>query len=163
MTGGKLSWQDALAELRRERERVEIYLNVLRSNRSTLDAGTIERLAVIYGEAKAEYNGVIDGLVVALARREAAPRLSDLEARLNRGFKNREAFCKRVKQLVPARSGERTWVGEILAGGSATLMIAVVHAVWLRVRDDDVLTRKTIGTQLEAARWPEFDLGTPSA
>lgn len=157
MTGAEINWQEAVARLARERALVVNWLGVLERNRVRIGAAEIDRLAVIYGEAKAEYDGVIAGLVVALARKGQPASLADLQERLGRGVAKREAFCAGVGALVPARSGERSVIADIVKGAVGPL-IQAVQAIWLRARDDDALTRKTIETQLEAARWPAFGL-----
>jgi hypothetical protein len=66
-----------------------------------------------------------------------------------------EAFCKSVETLVPQASGQRGLIGEIMPG-AVGLLVQAVKDIYLRAKDDDVLTRKTIQTQLEATSWPAF-------
>jgi hypothetical protein len=47
-------------------------------------------------------------------------------------------------------------------GKVLTSMIEAVKELVLRWVDEDGLTRKTIQTQLEAARWPDFAAVPPS-
>ena len=60
-----------------------------------------DRGPLAYGEAKADYDGVIAGLVVALARKGQPASLPDLEARLQRGFDKRAGVLPSVEPLVP--------------------------------------------------------------
>jgi hypothetical protein len=119
------------------------------------------RGAIAYGEAKADFDGVIAGLVVALARKEQPGSLPDLQARLQRGFEEREAFCRGVALLVPKAQGQKSPIADIVEGAVKPVIDAVV-AIWSRTRDDDALMRKTIQTQLEATSWPAFDKVAPS-
>ena len=109
-----------------------------------------------YGEAKAEYDGVIAGLVVALARKGQPESLPDLQDRLQRGFDKREAFCRSVLPLVPPTAGERGPIADLVSGAVKPLIDAVV-AIWSRTRDDDALMRKTIQSQLEGTSWLAFE------
>ena len=161
MADDDINWQEAVARLARERALVETWLDLLRLHRAAIDPAVLASLALSYGEARAEYDAVIAGLTVALARRDQPSSLPDLLAGLERGFRKREAFRKAARALVPLRSGERSVVGEILASGAVALLIKAVQALYFRRLDDDALTRRTIQAQLEAARWPDFDLGPP--
>lgn len=154
----EIGWQEAVARLARERTQAETCARVLKKYG---DAGARDRGSLTYGEAKAEYDGVIAGLVVALARKERPASLPDLEARLQRGFDKREAFCKAVQVLMPRADGEKGVIDQIVSGVSKPLIEAMV-AIYFRARDDDALTRKTIQTQLEAASWPSFASVEPS-
>src|SRR5215469_2013018 len=78
-----INWQEAVARLARERTLAETCAGVLKKYG---DPVAIERASISYGEAKAEYDGIIAGLSVALARNEQPASLPDLEGRLQRGF-----------------------------------------------------------------------------
>jgi hypothetical protein len=108
-----------------------------------------------YNDAKAEYDAIVSGLTVALARKGEPASLPDLEARLHRGFEAREAFCKIVKPLVPSTTGEKSPITDIV-GGAVGPVIDAIKAIWIRAQDDGALMRKTIESQLEAASWPTF-------
>jgi hypothetical protein len=148
-----IDWQEAVARLARERTVAETCAALLKKHG---DAAAIARGALAYGEAKAEFDGIIAGLIVALARKAAPTSLPDLETRLRRAFEKREAFCQSIKLLVPAPiAGERGITEDILKGTIGPLIDAI-KAIWLRIRDDNALMRKTIETQLEATVWPNF-------
>jgi hypothetical protein len=125
------------------------------------DPATQARLSMTYGEAKAEYGGVIAGLTVARVRKGQPQSLRDLRARLQRGFDKPEAFCRIVEPLVPRSQGEKSPISDIV-GGAVKPVIDAVVAILSRTRDDDALMRKTIRTQLEATSWPAFDKVAPS-
>jgi hypothetical protein len=155
----EMNWQEAVARLARERTAAETYAAMLKKYG---DGIALSYGATAYGEAKAEYDGVIAGLIVALARKAAPTSLPDLEACFRRGFKKREAFCDKVRQLVPAPAvGERGIIADVVKGAIGPLLDAL-KAIWLRSRDDDALMRKTIETQLEAAVWPDFTTIQPA-
>jgi hypothetical protein len=156
-----ISWQEAVARLAQERTRAETCARLLKKYGST---AAVDRGALAYGEAKAEYDGIIAGLTVALAQKETPYSLTDLETRLQRGFAKREAFCESVKDLVPSLIGEKGIIDEIVAGavkGVVDPLIQAIQAIWMRHKDDSALTRMTIQTQLEATAWPEFAAVAP--
>lgn len=155
----EINWQEAVSRLARERTLAETCAALLKKYG---DRATQAQLSVTYGEAKAEYDGVIAGLVVALARKGQPESLPDLQARLQRGFDKREAFCRSVDPLVPKSHGQKSLIADIVEGAVKPLIDAVV-AIWSRTRDDDALMRKTIQTQLEATSWPAFDKVVPSS
>jgi hypothetical protein len=153
----EINWQEAVARLARERTLAETCVVLLKKHG---DQATLARSSITYGEAKAEYDGLIAGLAVALARKAQPESLPDLQARLQRGFDKREAFCASVVPLVPQSSGEKGPIAEVVTGIAKPVIDAVV-AIWSKVRDDDALMRKTIQTQLEATAWSSFEMVPP--
>jgi hypothetical protein len=149
----EINWQEAVARLARERTLAETCAALLRKYG---DPAARDRGSLVYGEAKADYDGVIGGLVVALARKGQPESLPDLQARLQHGFDKRQAFCLSVEPLVPKSHGEKSPIADIVSGAVKPLTDAVV-ALLSRRMDDDALMRKTIETQLEATSWAGFD------
>jgi hypothetical protein len=93
----EINWQEAVARLAQERTQAETCAGVLKKYG---DHTTIDRRSITYGEAKAEYDGVIAGLTVALARNQQPASLPSLQDRLQRGFEKREALCSaRARRL----------------------------------------------------------------
>ena len=149
----EIGWQEAVARLAQERTLAETCAGLLKTHG---DEGAKSRGALTYADAKAEYDAIIAGLDVALARKDSPTSLPDLQARLQRGFDKREAFCTSVVRLLPPSApGTRGPVADLVSGAVGPLVDAV-KAIWLRAKDDDALMRKTIETQLEATRWPSF-------
>ena len=70
-------------------------------------------------------------------------------------------ICKSVQPLVPSTAGRRSPIADVI-GGVAGPVIDAIKAIYLRGKDDDALTRKTIDTQLEATTWPSFASIIPS-
>ena len=147
-----ISWQEAIARLAYERTRAETCVKTLKSY-GKKDA--VKRGEIAYDQAKAEYDGIIRGLTVALARKGEPTGLPDLEARTQRGFEARVAFCASVQPLVPPSAGQRGPIGDMV-GGAVGPVVDAAKAIWMRVRDDDALMRKTIENQLEATLWQPF-------
>jgi hypothetical protein len=155
----EINWQEAVARLARERTLAETCAALLKKYG---DDAARDRGSLAYGQAKADYDGVIAGLVVALARGEQPKTLADLQAQLQRGFEERDAFCRSVQPLLATIAGQKGPIADIVGGAVKPLTDAIV-AIWSRVRDDDALMRKTIQTQLEATSWPAFDKVAPSS
>jgi len=154
----EITWQEAVARLVRERTLAKTGAQLLKKYGSAADvaAGSVR-----YGEAKAEYDAIIAGLVVALARQAAPDSLPDLLARFTRGFDKREEFCRRVYELLPVPdAGEKGWIGDAITGGVGPVLDAI-EAIWFRTRDENLLLRETIKTQLEMAIWPGFAAVSP--
>ena len=151
-----IGWQEAVARLAHERTRAETCVRLLKTYG---DDSALSRGDLTYGEAKAEVDAVIAGLIVALAQDEAPATLPDLESRLELGVKGREAFCAEVMPLVPGTSGEKNVIVDLVSGALGPV-IEAVKEIYFSAREDaneqDRLIRLTIQNQLEATKWPAF-------
>jgi hypothetical protein len=157
-----IGWQEAVARLAQERTLAETCVALLKEH-GKKNAGAIDRGRLAYDDAKAEYDAVVAGLDVALARNDQPASLPDLEARLRRGFDKRQGFCATVERLVPPPpKGVKSPFTDI-AGGAVGPVVDALKAIWLRTRDDNALMRKTIETQLEDTKWPSFASVSPSS
>ena len=152
---GAPSWQDAVAELAGERTKAETCVRLLKRNAKD-DQATLDRGELSYGEAKGEMDAVIAGLITAVASHEEPASFSTLELRLNRAIELREGFCAEVRELLPPAEAGSKGLWDTLVGGVAGPVVELVRQLYTDYRDRDQLTRKTIETQLEATRWPEF-------
>ena len=110
-------------------------------------------------------DAVIAGLITALSAGQEPASLSSLQARLSSGFSGLAEFCNTVGKLVPDTPGQKGgWAGILASIVQSPAVIeqllkmssAGVSALYNNYRTDDALTRATIKTQLEAARWPAF-------
>ena len=118
-----------------------------------------------YTNAKADADAVIAGLVTALSAGQEPASLSSLQATLNSGVSRLAEFCNTVGALVPSTAGQKGGVAGILTAivqspGAIEQLLKMLSAgvstLYTNSRTDDALTRATIKTQLEAARWPTF-------
>jgi hypothetical protein len=157
-----IGWQEAVARLAQERTLAETCVALLKKH-GQKNVGAIERGRLAYADAKAEYDAIVAGLDVALARNEQPASLPDLEARLRRGFDKRQVFCASVERLVPPPpKGVKSPFADIV-GGAVGPVVDALKAIYLRSRDDDALMRGTIKTQLEDTKWPSFASVSPSS
>lgn len=155
----QINWQEAVARLARERTQAEACARILEKYG---DTAAIDRGSLTYANAKADYDGIIAGLIVALARGQQPTSLPDLEQQLQRGFEEREAFCKSVQPLVPQSSGQKGVIEEVVSGAVGPVIDAL-EEIYLDAGRKDELTRKTIQTELEATSWPGFESVMPSS
>lgn len=154
-----MSWQDAVARLAQERAQVEVCVSVIKSRGD--DPARVQA-AAIYGKAKAEVDGVVAGLVVALAKDRPPSSLSDLIPRLDRATAGRDALCGTARTLLPPDPGAKGGVADIIGavlGPVAEAVKDLVLAAWER----DALARRTIQTQVEATAWPAYSDIQPAA
>lgn len=147
-----IGWQEAVARLASERTRAETCVSLLKQHG---DKTSISQGQLAYGKAKANVDGVIAGLVVALAVDEEPESLADLNARLEKGVSERKAFCKQVSLLVPKNPGQKNPLVNLL-GDVLDPLIEAATTIYMDTRKDDRLTRKTIQTQLEGTKWHTF-------
>jgi hypothetical protein len=106
-------WQEAVTRLAYERTKAETCVKELKKYS---DRAAISRGEDAYDDAKAEYDAVVSGLLVALAQKGEPATLPDLEARMKRGYDARKTFCKSVQSLVPSSAGQKGALDMILGG-----------------------------------------------
>jgi hypothetical protein len=154
----ELDWQVAVARLAAERTRAETCVAILKRHG---DPARISHGELADGNAKAEVDAVIGALIVALTEQKPPEDQMELEQQLSRGVEARDAFCQRALALVPPSPGESKGGVADLVGGVAGPMVEILLELFKQAREDDRLRRKTIETQLEAAKWPSFAQVTP--
>jgi hypothetical protein len=154
-----MAWPEAVAELAGERTRAESCVRVLKRQAGD-DPAALSRGELAYGEAKASMDEVIAALVVAVATGEEPTAVADLDARLEQALAGRQAFCAEVEAMVPEDSGTKGFLADLVTGAVGPVIEAVT-AIYLHYRDEDMLTRKTIETQLEGTKWPAFAAVAP--
>ncbi|MEO1092694.1 MAG: hypothetical protein AAFX81_18885 [Pseudomonadota bacterium] len=160
-TAPTMTWGDAVATFRGEKERAERCVRTLKRFRAA-DAEVVDDADRRYTEARADVDAVISRLIVAMRDEGSDPALATLEPTLRAGVEAREAFCIGVDEEIedpdapddPAKNLGDTlgFVGDVLQ--------AFVDLLGL-YRDEVESTRQTIETQLEAARWRTFGSITP--
>jgi hypothetical protein len=151
-----IGWPEAVSRLAEERSRAELCIVSLKryGNQQQIDQG---RLA--YGTAKANFDGVIAGLIIALGESGNPESLPGLDAKLAQGATGLGQFCKSVSDLVPNSSGQKGVLDEMVKAAVEPVVKALsagVATLYNNHRKDDALTKQTIQTQLEAAKWPDF-------
>lgn len=153
----KIDWPEATARLAEMRSRAETCVSMFKRYAKP---NQIAQGRLSYSNAKAKIDGTIDGLITALATNGHPSSLPNLQSSLDAGSEGLIEFCDSTSKLVPRVSGQRGPIDEIVKAAIEPLVKAVssgVAALYNNHRRDSELTRKTIQTQLEAAKWPSFD------
>jgi hypothetical protein len=154
-----ISWPDAVGQIAGERAKAETCVALMKKYG---DDAQKTRGAITYTSAKADFDAVIAGLIVALSAGQAPASLPSLQEKLNSGLSGLSQFCGAVINLLPKTAGQTgKGVGiDILKAIPLEQLLKTlsdgVSALYSSHRSDDALTRRTIQTQLESARWPAF-------
>jgi hypothetical protein len=150
-----ISWPEAVAQLAGQRANAETCVSLVKKYG---DDAQIARGQLTYTSAKADADAVIAGLITALSAGPAPVTLSSLQTKLSSGVSGLVEFCGMVSNLLPNTAGQRNVVIGIakVAVEPLKMLSDGVSALYNNHRTDDALTRRTIQTQLEAARWPAF-------
>jgi len=153
---GDIGWPEAVGRLAGERSNAE---NCAAALKGYGDEQQISRGQLAYGEAKANFDAVIAGLITTLTEGGAPKSLPSLETDLEHGTTSLGKFCQTVSDLLPSASGRKDVVADIAKAAVEPLIKALsegVAAIYNNYRKDQALTRETIKTQLEATKWPDF-------
>ena len=152
-----ISWAEAVARLAGERARAETCVALVKKYGTDPQ---VARAQLAYTNAKADSDAVIAGLITTLSAGQAPVSLASLHTRLSSGISGLHEFCGTVNNLLPNTSGEKNVLTDILSKIGIEQLLKMlsdgVSALYNNHRTDDALTRRTIQTQLEAARWPAF-------
>jgi hypothetical protein len=155
----EMTWAEAVAQVTEVRTKAETSVALLKKFG---DAGHLARGQLIYVDAKADADAVIAGLIVALSRADEPESLSSLQDRVKRALAGLARVRKLAESQIPKLETriKNFNVGDLLKGAIEQLQKPFSDAVatlYTNRRTDNEQTRKTIQTQLEAARWPDFD------
>jgi hypothetical protein len=151
-----MSWPDAVAQLAGERAKAETCVALVKKYG---DEAQIARAQLAYTSAKADSDAVIAGLITVLSTGQTPASLSSLQAKLSGGVSGLREFCATVSNFLPNTAGQKNVILDIAKVSIEPLLKMLsdgVTALYNNHRTDDALTRRTIQTQLEAARWPTF-------
>jgi hypothetical protein len=152
-----MSWPEAVGQIAGQRTKAETCVALMK--RYGNDA-QIARGQLTYADAKADFDAVIAGLIAALSAGQTPASLPSLQAKLTSGVSALLEFCSMVSNLLPDTPGQKGVMDElakIIPIEPVLRMLSEgVSALYSNHRNDDTLTRRTIQTQLEAARWPTF-------
>jgi hypothetical protein len=152
-----MSWPEAVGQIAGQRTKAETCVALMK--RYGNDA-QIARGKLAYADAKADFDAVIAGLIAALSAGQTPASLPSLQAKLTSGVSALLEFSKMVSKLLPDTSGQRGVMDELAKIIPIEPLLKMlsegVSALYSNHRNDDTLTRRTIQTQLEAARWPTF-------
>jgi len=160
-----ISWPDAVSQIVAERAKAETCVALMKKYG---DDAQKARGEIAYTNVKADFDAVIAGLITALSAGKAPASLSILQAKLSSGVSGLVEFCGTVSNLLPKTAGQTDKdimvdIARIIPFEQLLKMLSDgVSALYTNQRSDDALTRRTIQTQLEAARWPAFSEVKPA-
>jgi hypothetical protein len=151
-----IGWPEAVGRLAGERSKAETCIALMKryGNEAQVSSGRL-----VYMDAKASNDAVVVGLITALTLDEVPESLPDLENKLQYSASRLAEFCNSVGELLPDTTGDKNVLSEIVTAAIEPVLKSLrdaVAALYNNNRDDDALTRNTIQTQLEAAKWPDF-------
>ena len=153
------SWPDAVSKISGERAKAETCVALMKKYG---DDAQKARGQLTYTNAKADSDALIAGLITALSAGQTPESLSSLQAKLSSGVSGLVEFCGTVSNLLPKTAGQTEKdvmvdIGKMIPFEQLLRMLSEgVSALYNNHRSDDLLTRRTIQSQLEAARWPAF-------
>ena len=154
-----ISWPDAVGKISGERAKAETCVALMKKYG---DDAQRARGQLTYASAKADSDAVIAGLITALSTGQTPASLPSLQAKLSSGVSGLVEFCGTVSNLLPKTAGQTERdvmvdIGKMIPFEQLLKILSDgVSALYNNHRSDDALTRRTIQTQLEAARWPAF-------
>jgi hypothetical protein len=158
----EITWPDAVAQLAGERSKAETCVALVKKYGN---GAQIAHAELTYTDAKADSDAVIAGLIAVLSASQAPASLSSVQAKLNGSVTGLAEFCGTVANLLPNTTGQKnvlTDIAKVAIGPLLKMLSDGVSALYNNHRADDALTRGTIKTQLEAARWPAFSKVPPA-
>jgi hypothetical protein len=151
-----MTWSEAVLQLAGERTKAETCVELVKKYGNEAQ---VARGQLTYTGAKADADAVIAGLIVALSAGQQPASLSVLQTKVSSSHSGLADFCGAVADLVPREGGHKDLLTDITKAAIEPLLKMLsegVSALYSNHRTDDALTRRTIQTQLEAARWPAF-------
>ena len=149
----EIDWSEAVTRLTAERVKAIECVSLLKKH---ADIPAIAKGEVSYDKAKSQMDAVIDKLSAALGEDNASVQPADLEAGIVDAVTSRREFCATVEPFISKKPGEKNIFLDIMQD-TIEPSIAAVRAIFASRDSGDLLARKTIQTQLEAAKWPGFD------
>jgi hypothetical protein len=98
-----ISWPDAVGQIAGERAKAETCVGLMKKYG---DDAQKARGEITYTDAKADFDAVIAGLIVALSAGQAPASLSSLQDKLSSGVSGLSQFCGTVVDLLPKTAGQ---------------------------------------------------------
>lgn len=148
-----VNWRVAVSTLAGERTRAEACASDLKLHGEPAE---VRSGALEYEYARADFNELIVGLIIALDEDAEPGNLKALQKDMQQSFDKRLAFCKRVLARLPKEQGEKSGIFDLL-GEVAASVIDAIAKIFIEVKiGGDRLTQKAIQTQLEATKWLRF-------
>lgn len=156
-----MTLDDAVAVLAEERSRGETGVSLLNQFVKS-DPGTYAQGQLLYGDARAAFDGLIERLKLQLTQ-DSAPNLSSQFAdALNKAVGKSQAFADFTRNAVLAHQPEGTRGSGIPYGftiNPAELIKELTDSgirIWTEYHSASAARRDAIRSQIDAQRWPPF-------
>lgn len=152
-----VTWPEATAQIAKLRTTAETCVSIIKQYGPSAQKA---QARIDYGNAKSNADGIITGLTTALFTTGDTGGLPSLKQDLSVVSSDLSKLCDSATGLLPPSSGHKGILDEIVKAALDPLIKAVsdgVSALYNNHRADKELIKKTIQSQLEAAKWQEFD------
>src|SRR5689334_7065316 len=151
-----IGWPETIDRLTEQRSQAEACVALFKDSG---DAAAVRQSRIVYGTAKAAFDGVIAGFTIGLVERYKPESLPTLQANLERAGKGLKEVCDAAVAAGSAAGKTKGIVGD-LAEGAVEPVVSVLKdgagVLWARHVEEDQIERDMIKGQLEAAKWPDF-------
>jgi hypothetical protein len=150
-----LGWPETIELLAQERTQAETCAETLKPS---ADKAAVATGRLTYGAAKAQSDGVIAGLTVALVQGGKPDALPTVLTSLRKAGDGLQEVCNAALTAASA-AGSKGFIEDILKAPVEPVVNAIssgVSALWTGHVERDKLELETIKGQLEAAKWPDF-------
>ena len=156
---------EAIGYLKKEQSLAESYAGLLKGF-GKQDIATYARGIQLYAEAKAEFDGLIEQLLVTLRQGESPDTSATFQQKLEKAANRRVAFTDFIAQEVLSKvpEGTRSLAAILKIAGAIGSVKELVTAlkdagmgIWQGYRQSNEQERTAIVSQLEALRWKPFE------
>jgi hypothetical protein len=148
---------DAVRVLEREKSAAEQYA-VMLDRFGKADTTRYVQGITRYADAKADFDGLIEGLKTDLVQRRDPTGSPRFGGALQRAAEKRIAFTTFVDEVVGHKEGAKTWIYDVVRV-VPDLVKALTEAgisIWREFRDAGKARRDQILDQLDHLKWMDF-------
>jgi hypothetical protein len=157
LTDPGLSFGDAIGRLAEQKTLAESHGMLFK--RHIIQQTALIEGQRLYDEARANFGGLIERLLVDLADEREPDKSADLRTTLQAAVQRRDAFSRFVGDRLPAEEGTKAIdLGGLFqpAADVVNKLIDSAMTIWQEWRKSKQLRRETIRSQIEAQRWRAF-------
>jgi hypothetical protein len=154
-------WQPAVERLSREKTLAEGCVSILKTFGDDAPMARVQGQR-LYARAKADLDGLIELLIVDLARQRPLADAPELRHRLEAVVAQRRTLCRQIDASVGTalrQHSGRTSAADLLAEGSGDALSSLIEAavrIWQAYGDANQGGRAAIIARIEAMRWLDY-------
>jgi len=154
-----LSYSEAINHLKKEQSQAETYavvMNVMKPV-GTTDLNKYARGILLYGDAKAEFDGLIEQMKAELMSGNAPETSPKFEQVLHNAVDRSVAFKTYVANEFVGTDEGKKGLGKVLLGKDLLpLLIDTAKGIWTEYREASKERKQEILAQLDALKWKPF-------